>query len=538
MPRYDRFELLPREPSVVLWGPPGAGKTTVGRLVASTLGRPFFDTDAQVATQAGRSVEEIFRVEGEAAFRSRERDAVRACLAEPGAVVALGGGTLVDRSLREEVLGRAVVVRLVAPLATLRERTASSRDRPLLAGPSGPAAALDRLIAERADAYRSGHLAVDASAAPEVIAEVITRRLRAGLVPLFVPPHAYGAFLAEGDAAAALGAVLQAAEASSVHAVVDETVHSLFGSELLEALPVRPRSVHLVGPGERAKSFSVLERVMGELLEAGVDRNSIVIALGGGATTDLAGLAAGLLARGVRWIAVPTTLLSMVDASVGGKTAINLGAIKNPVGLFHHPCAVLVDPTFTASEPERGFRAALAELVKTALIGDAASFEAAEADPQRLLARDPSALRDAVFRALRVKASVVVADPDERGVRAVLNLGHTVGHAIEADSAGNVSHGEAVAMGLEAALELGVERGVTPATVRDRVVSVLRTLGLPALAPLTPGALSRLRFDKKRRGAAVQLVLLREVGAAEIVSVSLDELQASLRKLGHPSGLP
>ena len=524
-----RFDLLPLEPSVVLWGPPGVGKSTVARLLAAALGRPLVDTDELVTTRANRSIETIFRTDGEPTFRALEREAVRDALAGAPSVLAVGGGALVDPGLRGEVLRRALVVRLDAPFGTLRERITSSGSRPLL---SEPPDALERLLEARSEAYRSGHLAVDATAAPEVVAELVLQRVRSGVIPLSMPPHAYGAFLAEGEAQAVLSTLLAGAKPSSVHAVVDASVHSLFGAELLEGLSVRPRSVHLVAPGERAKTFPELERVTGELLEAGIDRNSVVIALGGGATTDLAGLAAALLARGVRWIAAPTTLLSMVDASVGGKTAINHGPIKNPIGAFHHPLAVVVDPTLTASEPERGFRSALAELAKTALVGDPILFELLEGDPGSFLARSQRTLRDAIFRALRVKASVVTADPEEHGVRAILNLGHTVGHAIEADAAGSVLHGEAVAMGIEAALELGRERGVTDPALQGRVVRVLRSLELPSLAPLSPGALSRLRFDKKRRGTSVQLVLVRAVGSAELVGCSLDELAASVRKLG------
>jgi shikimate kinase/3-dehydroquinate synthase len=453
-------------------------------------------------------------------------------------VVALGGGALVDANLRAEVLGRGLVVRLFAPAAVLAARLAPSAERPLLGSGPDQAAALRRLLADRAAAYRAGHLGVDASGAPEQAAEKVCARVAAGVVPLFVPPSAYGAWLAQDEAARALGDVLGGCAPSSVHVVADATVNDLFGAELLDALPIRPRSLHLVGPGEGAKTFAVLERVAAELLEAGIDRDSVVVGLGGGATTDLAGLAAALLARGVRWIAVPTTLLAMVDAAVGGKTAINLGSIKNPVGAFHHPAAVVIDPSLTRSEPDRTFRAAMAELVKTALIGDAALFEEIEARPRALLDRSPAALLDAVRRAVRVKARVVVQDPDEQGLRAVLNLGHTVGHAIEAASAGEISHGEAVAMGLEAALAIGVDQGVTPPDVQTRVVRTLRALELPPLRSFDAEVTRRVQFDKKRRGTAVQMVLLRGVGCAEVIPISLEALLSNLRKLGPLVGVP
>lgn len=525
-------------PSLFLWGPPGVGKSTVGRLVAERLGRPFVDVDERIATEARQSIPEIFASDGEGAFRELERRMVRDTLNSPASVVALGGGALVDPGLRDEVLGRGLVVRLFAPAAVLGPRLEGSGERPLLGHASSLVESLDRLLVARATAYRAGHLGVDASGDPGPVADRISARIAASVVPLFVPPHAYGAWLAQDAAAAALGDVLSGCAPSSVHVVADATANELFGASLLEALPIRPRSLHLVGPGEGAKTFAVLERVATELLEAGIDRDSVIVAVGGGATTDLVGLAAALLARGVRWIAVPTTLLAMVDAAVGGKTAINLGSIKNPIGAFHHPAAVVIDPTLSRTEPDRSFRAALAELLKTALIGDATLFEQIEASPRAFLGRDPTTILEAVRRAVRVKARIVVQDPDEQGLRALLNFGHTVGHAIEASSGGAVSHGEAVAMGLEAALAIGAAHGVTPPELRNRVVRMLRALELPALGAVDAEVSRRIQFDKKRRGSTVQMVLLRGAGCAEVIPISLEVLLSNLRKLGPLAGLP
>lgn len=322
--------------------------------------------------------------------------------------------------------------------------------------------------------------------------------------------------------------------AAAALVVTNDVVAPIYLQRLKRSLAPHYASVLAVvlPDGEAHKSWETLNLIFDALLGSGCDRRTVLFALGGGVVGDMTGFAAAAFMRGVPFVQVPTTLLAQVDSSVGGKTAINHGPIKNPIGAFHHPHAVVVDPTLTASEPERGFRSALAELAKTALIGDPILFELLEQDPASFLARSQRTLRDAIFRALRVKASVVTADPEEHGVRAILNLGHTVGHAIEADAAGSVLHGEAVAMGIEAALELGRERGVTDPALQGRVVRVLRSLELPALTPLSPGALSRLRFDKKRRGTSVQLVLVRGIGSAELVGCSLDELAASVRKLG------
>jgi shikimate kinase / 3-dehydroquinate synthase len=523
---------------VLLWGPPGSGKSTVGPPLAAALGRPFVETDAELEAEAKCSAAELFAREGEPAFRRRERSLLEGLLdSTPPKVIALGGGALVSSDLRDAALSRAVVVRLDAPLPTLVARLSSDQvERPLLRGDLQQN--LSRLLAARASAYEACHLAVDSSGEAAGVAERIAERVAAGYAPIHTRTNSYAAWLAPGKAASALSFVIAGLRPSSIHVVVDAHVHELFGSDLLEAMAVRVRSLHRVGPGESAKGFGELERLLGELIDAGIDRSSVVVALGGGATSDLAGLAAGLVARGVRWVAAPTTLLGMVDAAIGANTAVNLGGIKNPVGIFHHPSAVIVDPRLTASEPDRSYRSAIAEIVKTAIIGDATLFNALATSPKDLIDRDPAATDDAVLRCMRVKARVVSRDPDEKGDRVLLNLGHTVGHALEAEAAGALLHGEAVAMGLEAALELGVLIGVTSSEMRDRAVGVLRAAGLPNLQPLSARAFERLAFDKKRRGSNVQLVVAKAPGCAEVLPIDVEELRSKLRKLGSPTTLP
>ncbi len=526
------------EQHVLLWGPPGSGKSTVGPPLAAALARPFVETDADLSVDAKCSVAELFAREGEAAFRRRERALIEALLdSSPPKVIALGGGALVAPDLREAALSRALVVRLDAPLATLVSRLSNDPvERPLLR--DDLERNLTLLLKDRDAAYEACHLAVDASADGTGVAERIAARIAAGYAPIHTPATSYAAWLAPGQAASALAFIIAGLRPSSVHVVVDAHVHELFGSELLDAMDVRVRSLHRVGPGESAKDFGELERLLRELIEAGIDRSSVIVALGGGATSDLAGLAAGLVARGVRWVAAPTSLLGMVDAAIGGKTAVNLGGIKNPVGVFHHPSAVVVDPRLTASEPDRSYRSAVSEIIKTAIIGDAPLFETLSASPKALVERDPAVTDDAVLRCMRVKARVVSRDPDEKGDRVLLNLGHTVGHALEAEAAGALLHGEAVAMGLEAALDLGVLLGATPPDLRDRAVGALRDAGLPALEPLSARAFERLAFDKKRRGSNVQLVVAKAPGCAEVLPIDVEDLRAKLRKLGSPNALP
>ncbi len=265
-----------------------------------------------------------------------------------------------------------------------------------------------------------------------------------------------------------------------------------------------------VPAGEASKSWEGLARVIDRLLEIGVGRDDAILAFGGGMVGDLAGFAASILKRGCRWVQVPTTLLAQVDASVGGKTAINVAAGKNLVGAFHQPEAVLIDPSALDTLPARELRAGYAELVKYGLIGDPAFFAWCEANGAALLAGDPKARLHAIETCVKAKAAIVAEDErDTSGRRALLNFGHSFGHAIEAET--GLLHGEAVAIGMAMAFRLSVERGFCPAGDAERAITHLDAAGLPTAIDLDPDRLeARMRHDKK--GGA--LVLTRGIGKA------------------------
>jgi 3-dehydroquinate synthase len=303
--------------------------------------------------------------------------------------------------------------------------------------------------------------------------------------------------------------------------LADETVASLHGAAVGDALAAAGLATRLFAmpAGESAKALSVVERTCRALAQAGWERSDVVVALGGGAATDAAGFVAAVYLRGVRWFAVPTTLLGQVDAAIGGKTAVDLPEGKNLVGAFHQPSAVACDPRFLLTLPPRAFRAGLAEVVKTAWLGDAELFALLERDP----GWDPRhpALADVVRRCVAVKAAIVALDEREAGLRARLNFGHTLGHAIEAEARGKWLHGEAVAMGMVAAVRISVDRGLCEERLLERLVILLERMGLPTRDPdLDPAALAaRLRVDKKRRGGALAWQLTAGLG---VVTVARD----------------
>jgi shikimate kinase/3-dehydroquinate synthase len=480
----------------------------------------------------------LFQRGGEPAFRSAERAALARVLDRRAtAVIALGGGALLDAEARSLALARGLIVGLSAPAEVLVQRlSAQAGARPLL-GAAPDLATMAALLGARAEAYRCAHLPVDAASSAADVAATITRRLRCGAVPVSLLPQPYCAWMAPDAAEESLADLVRGLNPTTIHLVADATAWSRAANRRLGAWEARAASFERVGPGEQAKSMAVLERTLSSLMRSGADRRSLVVAVGGGATSDLAGLAAALYARGIRWIAVPTTLLSMVDAALGGKTAVDLGGVKNPIGAFHQPSAVVVDPSL-ATEDERPFRAAMAEVVKSALVGDAGLLDLLERDAELVLGRDPGALAEVVRRALAVKARVVESDPAELGSRVLLNLGHTIGHTLEASSPDGLFHGEAVSLGLVAELRIGSLLGHVPQALAERTAALLGRFGLP-IRPGTSssGSLEALAFDKKRVGGEALLVVVRAPGYAEVVRLPQAELERLAVKLGYAAPL-
>lgn len=317
---------------------------------------------------------------------------------------------------------------------------------------------------------------------------------------------------------------VDAARASAVAVVTDDQVASAgHAARVAEAWSKLGVPVHLleVASGEASKSVAVWASLLERLAALGLDRDAWVCAVGGGVVGDLAGFVAASYLRGVPFVQVPTTLLAMVDASVGGKTGLDLAAGKNLVGAFHQPRAVVIDTSTLATLPEREFLAGLAEVVKYGAIGDAAFFAWLETHADALLVRDATALEAAIASSCRHKAGVVARDERELGERALLNFGHTFGHALEVEAGyGEILHGEAVAIGMLLAARLSSRLGLAAAADAERLQALLQRLRLPTRIP--PGLqprrlLERMRLDKKSVSGQLRLVLWRGIGQAEVV---------------------
>ena len=526
---------------VFLSGPMGAGKSTVGPWLARELGCAFVDLDASVERETGMRIAEIFRTRGESSFRRLEADVVRRLVGhEARGVFALGGGTVEDPATRAFLLDRGVLVTLTAPAEALlararRDSGAPGASRPLLAG-EAPLEALARILERRADAYAEAHRVLDTSrASPEEIAHAIAAYLpqdeRSLCVRLGRRSHRV---VVLPGAARGLGRELEelaGGAPSRLIVVTDANVRAL--AERWLAPVALPATWVVLEPGESNKTLAAVERVWNAALEAHADRRAVVVAVGGGVVGDLAGFAAATLLRGVRFVQLPTTLLAMVDSSVGGKTGIDRAQGKNLVGAFHQPSVVLCDVEALRSLPARELGAAVAEIVKTAWIEGEADVAALEEDAEKLLASSDegdAARERAILRSLRTKARIVASDETEQGPRRLLNLGHTLGHVVEAASGYRLVHGEAVAIGLLAALRVSADLGHASGTDVHRMARLLERAGLDTAWPALEGSeVARwLAADKKTDGEAVRFVVAGAPGRVQALVVPRGEVLRSV----------
>lgn len=514
---------------VVLVGMMGVGKTTVGEALAARLGRPFLDSDAEVEARTGRTVREIFAAEGEAAFRALETAVLAEALARPEpAVVAAAGGSVGDPANRERLRAAGTVVWLRASPGLLAERTAGGDHRPLLE--HDPAGTLARLAAEREPLYREvADLVVDVDDRPAGrLVDHLTALLRAARarcargertrgeggrwisVPVTLGERSYPVVVGPGVRHALEG--LLPAGTRRVAVVTQPELP-------VEVDPGVEHRVFLMGAGEPAKSLATVEALCRDFARWGLTRADTVVAVGGGLVTDTAGFAAAVYHRGVAVVHVATTLLAQVDAAIGGKTGVNLPEGKNLVGAFWQPSVVLCDTETLASLPERELRSGLGEVAKYHFLG--------APDLDRL------PMEERVAACVRIKAAVVAADEREGGRRAVLNYGHTLGHALETAGRYDLRHGEAVAVGLVYAAELARVLGrIDDARVAEHR-RVVAAYGLPDRLPAgsDTGELVTLMGRDKKAVDGLTFVLDGPHGVEPVRDVPLEAVEAALARV-------
>ncbi|MBV9440576.1 MAG: bifunctional shikimate kinase/3-dehydroquinate synthase [Candidatus Eremiobacteraeota bacterium] len=522
--------------NVYLCGPPGAGKSSVAPRLAALREAECVDVDATIEKREGCSIAQLIDQRGEAAFRALEREAIASLTERHGLVVALGGGALQDPVNRDALRRSGAVVFLDASLATCERRTASANGaRPLLREPG----ALARLHGARRPTYetvadlrvRVDELDEDAAAA------MVDARLRdEQRIIRVATAKPYDVAIGEGAlialprrvAPAAGGRVVIVADtvvAATARRIAGLYEHAGFTTNLLP-----------VTADEALKSLDAIGALYERFLGAGLDRRGIVVGVGGGTIGDAVGFAAATFQRGIPFVGIPTTLLSAVDAAIGGKTGINLAAGKNLVGTVTQPAHVAIAPSTLRSLPARDVVSGYGEMLKYGLALDATLYGTLR-EGERLLLADPATPRGAIARCVELKAEIVARDEEDRlGARAVLNFGHTIGHALERVAGyGTLRHGEAVIVGMRAALALSVVRGLLQAGEARQPDEHLASLPVPDdwRKVSADEVLAAAAGDKKRGARGTRYVLLEAIGRARLDDgVGERDVRSALAQLG------
>ncbi len=467
----DRTEMS--NSSIFLYGPPACGKTTLGARLAAALRLPAIDLDAEIARRAGRPIPEIFRTDGEPAFRRLESETLRAVVEGLGgaqAVISLGGGTLLDASNRAFAgdNGRVWLLEPPPPAELARRIAIDPASRPL-----------GDKYEERRAHYGS---------------------FQSSIAMSFDLP----------DSLVVVGRNLGGAAGMAKFAVADSNVARIHHAALAD-IP------HFGIPnGEQFKRLDTVSSIWGAFREAQIGRKDSILAFGGGVTGDMAGFAAATWMRGIRWVNIPTTLLSMVDASTGGKTGFDLPEGKNLVGAFHSPSLVIIDTSYLATLPARELASGQAEMIKHETISGSLRHSVSGIPTPAEIAEN-----------LSVKVGIVRQDPrEEKGLRMLLNCGHTIGHAVEAASGYQLSHGEAVAIGCVEEARLAVRLGLARANWPDALAGRFREAGLPVSAPQFPleSLVPIMGRDKKRAGSRISFALPCGFGDVRIVTLDIGEI--------------
>ncbi|MCI5600196.1 MAG: 3-dehydroquinate synthase [Hallerella porci] len=467
-----------------------SGKSRIGRSIAERLHATFIDTDALIVERQGKSISEIFEEQGEAAFRKMELETIQEIAADSSPkVVALGGGTLTQAAVVSLIRKTGIIVRLWASPEVLSERIGRKDTRPLMSGLS-PEERLEKvktMLAEREERYALADFSVESTNDSEDI--VISAVLR-GLKfwdsrAVYVEPSGgshYPIFIGHKliPQISSMLAGLRLAPKDSFLVCTDTTIAKAQSRNLgMLRHEAGNCPAFKFRAGEIYKNLSSLNQLYTFMLRRRYSRKSCLLQLSGGVVGDMAGFAAATYQRGIDFVQIPTTLLSMVDSSVGGKVAVNHSEGKNMIGAFYQPKAVVCDLDVLATLPDSEYLAGLAEVVKYGVIYDEKFFAFLEQNVQKILARDSEALAHIIRRSCEIKAEVVGIDEKEQGLRAILNYGHTFGHAIENLHHYEFSHGIGVSLGMRVAARLARNLGMISPEIENRQTALLDAYGFP-----------------------------------------------------------
>lgn len=513
----------------------------MARKVAKSLNWAFIDTDDEIVKISGKSIPEIFAQDGEGEFRRLEREVLRRACQQANVVVATGGGAILDPINQETLSKTSVVICLEAKPETIHQRllrdsvySSNPVVRPLLIG-NNPQERIKQLKAYRQPYYAVADWTVhtDNLTVEEVSQEVIKGwryvsrtggkrsddsdlacevKTETSCYPVFV---GWGLLSKLGDK------MRQAGLSGTANIISDEIVFSIYGTQVKETLGKAGFSVNcsVVPPGEATKNIAQAIKIYDFLIEHHTERADIIVALGGGMVGDLAGFVAATFLRGLPWLQVPTTLMGMADASIGGKVAVDHPRGKNLIGAFYQPSLVLADIQTLTTLPQREFTSGWAEVIKHSLILDVGLLELMEDNADNLLKLTPDITSEAITRSACLKAQVVTEDEKETGRRIILNYGHTIAHGLEAATGyTRFLHGEAVAIGMMVEAKLSQRLGLLSKRVVERQEALLRRFNLPTFCSgvVLADVVAAMKLDKKVRGREIQWVLLEDVGKVTI----------------------
>ncbi len=531
-----------KKENLVLVGFMGTGKTSVARRVARECGLRFVDTDSEVERRTGKSIPTIFKQEGEAAFRTVENQVVADASNGKGLVIATGGGAVINPANVENLRKNGYIVCLTASPEVIWQRLyGENHQRPLL-DVQEPMEKIKELFAQREPYYSCAEVTIDTSredieSVSRQVCDLWKRlQMKNDLLQVDLGRQSYPIYIGR-HLLDRIGELLGEVRFNrQVMVITSTTVQSLYGDHVEENLKSAGYRVSLVTlpDGEEHKTLTTAYQLYDKALDAGLTRDSLIMALGGGVIGDTAGFVAATYMRGIPFVQAPTTLLAQVDSSVGGKVAVNHPRGKNLVGSFYQPEMVVTDLETLQTLDRRELASGLAEIIKAGIIKDPDLFAYLEQHLGDIFTYQYDNLLHVVRRACEIKAEVVHADERDMDTRAILNYGHTIGHAVEAATQYKVyRHGEAVAIGMTSAAMVATELGLCPGELLERQVNLLRAAGLPVSQGKISieGIMTALALDKKVREGKSRFVLPRELGQAYVTDeVPVDVIRRVLKK--------
>ncbi|MCP2520625.1 3-dehydroquinate synthase [Candidatus Aminicenantes bacterium AC-708-M15] len=523
---------------IVITGIPGSGKTTVGKLLSRILKLKFIDMDEYIEQKTGLKINEIFLNYGELYFREMERKACKELSESEDCVISTGGKTLLYKENLNQFYSFIIITLLSTPETIIKRLDVEYKTRPLLF--SNPAKSILKLYKERIPIYQKfpNKIETDDLNPEEVVEKILTNILNGKERKIKTETNHKNSLIVikKGLSNNLSSYIHRIYKGSEIFILMDKIISNLYGKKILRNLKkngLNPK-VYVITSKEKIKNLNIAKRIYSWLMNERANRSSLFISIGGGVISDLGGFIASTYHRGIKLINIPTTLLSQIDASIGGKNGINFNKAKNQIGTIYFPEAILIDPLFLISLKKSYIKEGLVEALKTGIIGDQYLYNLIKNHYYELILKDLGYLEELIYRSIKVKLSIVEKDAYERNLRKLLNLGHTFAHAFESCLNYKISHGKAVGLGLICAFKLGVLLNMCSENYLEEIKKILKNAGLPTkIANLNASEIiSFMQYDKKRKGEKISFIIPRKIGEVKIkTNISINHINECLREI-------